>query len=830
MSYLTLFVRSIRFTMANVSAGSPRLWGHAIGAYLLTSIVIRELLVEYNAYNNIRHRYLLSREFHLRTVLVTNIPRHLRAPSKITTYFKNVYPDAVKSVTICQNLIYLESLIAKRTRILGAIEKELLVLCREEKRNLVMNLGTLTRAKNNIWTLSKRLAIFCGCYEAPQERLAWLYGKLEEVNESITGEQARRKKIMSIMDKLDTSQGGHDIDFTLASKATFTENSDNARPKPLHAKGAIKRYSKELKARNFLGRLRNQTDKKDTTGFIENHINEVTDKAFVIMRTFTASTIAIQSMHSSKPGSMQVATAPEPRDVLWSNVYVSKGARKTRTLIADLVCLFIISFYIIPVTIISLLVSENALVSYSPRIAQLDKASALFSSAIALVQPLCLVGVQQLLPPIFIFIGKSEGILSFSEVQMKAFSRYFMFQVLNIFLVTSIAGSIFDTLAIIIDNPESALLMLGNSLPRMSSFFITLTTMKTFLGLGFELVRAASMLQSMLRLIFCPLSTLRQRRSIRCGCRSIDDPGWFPIHKILAQDMLVVVISVVFSVIAPIVLFPCAIFCFVSRLMWTHHQLYVFESTFETGGLFWPKIFRRFIFGLIVAQATITGQFILKEAPHQAYATIALIFITYFFLRSTRARYDHTTFTLPLEVATCMVRILIDIFVFHTLYLLFLKSQQDISVSEEEEKRRLAGNQSSDFRVGNNEDPWDKAYMQPALRACPRARPEQPFPPAQLGKVESLFTCDKADRTGTVKLNKLGHSERVAINEFWKEQVLKAGKQNLLSVLIGDECGTLRIGIQSYSESTKKRRENSSELNSFEPGDVEVIPGVGVMV
>jgi len=36
---------------------------------------------------------------------------------------------------------------------------------------------------------------------------------------------------------------------------------------------------------------------------------------------------------------------------------------------------------------------------------------------------------------------------------MKAFSRYFMFQVLNVFLVTAIAGSIFDTLAIILENP-----------------------------------------------------------------------------------------------------------------------------------------------------------------------------------------------------------------------------------------------------------------------------------------------------------------------------------------------------------------------------------------
>ena len=54
---------------------------------------------------------------------------------------------------------------------------------------------------------------------------------------------------------------------------------------------------------------------------------------------------------------------------------------------------------------------------------------------------------------------------------MKAFSRYFMWQILNIFLVTSIAGSVFDTLALILDSPETGFELLGNSLPRMSSFF-----------------------------------------------------------------------------------------------------------------------------------------------------------------------------------------------------------------------------------------------------------------------------------------------------------------------------------------------------------------------
>jgi hypothetical protein len=153
-------------------------------------------------------------------------------------------------------------------------------------------------------------------------------------------------------------------------------------------------------------------------------MNEVTDKAFVVMRTYTASTIAIQSMHSSKPGSMEVKTAPEPRDILWENVYFSKGARRARTIVLEIFCLFLIAFYIVPVALVSLLVSESALVSISPRLNQLDKASSIFSAAIATVQPTCLVMLQQLLPPLFMGVSRLEGVLSFSETQMRAFSRF----------------------------------------------------------------------------------------------------------------------------------------------------------------------------------------------------------------------------------------------------------------------------------------------------------------------------------------------------------------------------------------------------------------------
>ena len=690
------FTDFLRFTMANVSGGSPRLWVHCFAAYLLTAIVVRELLIEYETFNSIRHTYLLSREPHLRTVLVTNIPRHLRSRAKINSYFRHVYPQAVQQVVLCQNVMTLEQLVRQRTSVLSQLEKELLLLCRTEKYKLFKpeeqrRLGRKafsaccrcsccgSNPSGASWTLAVQHVLgIRHCLErlqlvpGTQERLTRLYTLLESLNQDIEQEQRRRRRVMKMLDRMEAGgDGSKDIDYLLALSSPYANNSqmsaaqqekNNHRlglvvpknhtsrrqqkplaptpendtsaateeglppppPPPLPARDTTSDYPQQpqeqelpvasspggngsgvLRARSPLhpsamptrGGMDQHSDGEDsdnetqtksrkssskmskakqkmksfsrmvgssltnaganqatsnqsnamavaaaeatndgysppaipnempenqdnantsdyigaptedpsantrpasmsssksktrssrhlTQPHIEDHLNEVSDKAFVVMQTFTAATIAIQSMHSSRPGSMQVLTAPEPRDILWDNIYISKGATRTRSYLGEVLVLMIITFYVVPIALVSLLVSESALVSSSPRLAQLDQASAFFSSAIAMVQPLCIVGIQQLLPPLFMAIGRAEGCVSFSEVQMRAFSRYFLFQVLNIFLVTTIAGSIFDTIAIIVENPEAAFEMLGNSLPRMSSFFITFVTIKTFLGLG----------------------------------------------------------------------------------------------------------------------------------------------------------------------------------------------------------------------------------------------------------------------------------------------------------------------------------------------------------
>lgn len=269
---------------------------------------------------------------------------------------------------------------------------------------------------------------------------------------------------------------------------------------------------------------------------------------------------------------------------------------------------------------------------------------------------------------------------------------------------------------------------------------------------------------------------------------------------------------------------------------------YVYESVFESGGQFWPKIFRRFVFGLIIAQMTITGQFIVKEARHEAYATIALMFLTYFFLRSTRARYDPTSSSLPLEVATVM-----DISLHQEELEAQRRQQQQLQQQQQAAAAAAAAASTAPHKYPTSSsgvsgsaaeasvaldpgaligrfDPFRKAYLQPALRANPRARPEQPFPAAQLGREPSVggggssgsadcgggggggTTANSDDSTSeddwqdsgaTVRLKSMNQQDRRLVNRWWHDQLQRAGDQNVLSVLIGLECGTLTLSHHS---------------------------------
>lgn len=355
-------------------------------------------------------------------------------------------------------------------------------------------------------------------------------------------------------------------------------------------------------------------------------------------------------------GHMAVSEAPEPSDITWCNMYTTRTGTFWRRFFVEVAVLLLIIVWVAPVTLVSFVVSEDALRKYFPFIDAWCNASEWFESAVELLQPGALVAIMNLLPPILTALAILEGCISFSTNQFRSFDRYFTFQVINVFLVTTIAGSVIDCIKDIYYDPASAFYLLGGSLPKMGGFFTNYMIVKAFAGLGMEIMRFPAMFSAILKTLFTPNLTPRDRMMTPLwgGIRAMCNPGWFPFAKIYAQDMLLVVVCATYACVAPLTIVAGVCYFAGAAYVYKHQLLYVYEPSFETGGKWWPKMARCFVVALLFAQATMVGMMILKETFTEIYLLAFIIAATSVYYWHVASIYVPLAAQLPFDMATSM--------------------------------------------------------------------------------------------------------------------------------------------------------------------------------
>ncbi|CAN0143612.1 unnamed protein product, partial [Ectocarpus fasciculatus] len=329
---------------------------------------------------------------------------------------------------------------------------------------------------------------------------------------------------------------------------------------------------------------------------------EMTPRAFVTFKTFSAATVARQVLHGAAPGRMAAEESPEARDIYWFNTRVTQNQRNRRRILVEVFLGLLYVFYVVPVTLLYLLLSEDSVTSYADWVADLYDDSMIFAAFVQLLQPIALLVLMNTLPPLIRLLGMAEGFPAESRNQQATLSRYFYFQIINVFLVTTVANSILDTISEIVEEPTKTFTLLGEALPKVAGFFCEYIILKMFAGLWIELTRSISLLQEYLLRVIWPRKTPRDRATVVLGVRPYFDAGWFNYPKYIAQDLLVVVICLTYAIVNPFILVVGIPYFFACHLVYKHQMLFVYEPMYETGGVFFPKIFRRFIFALIIAQ------------------------------------------------------------------------------------------------------------------------------------------------------------------------------------------------------------------------------------
>lgn len=93
-----------------------------------------------------------------------------------------------------------------------------------------------------------------------------------------------------------------------------------------------------------------------------------------------------------------------------------------------------------------------------------------------------------------------------------------------------------------------------------------------------------------------------------------------------------------------------------------YHGRYVYVPTFESGGSFFPKMFRRWIFALFSAQATMVGMCLLKQGFKQAYSVMFLMVLTYVY-KVCLSSFFFSTCVLSLCVICCLISVSVCLFV-----------------------------------------------------------------------------------------------------------------------------------------------------------------------
>ncbi|KAE7996140.1 hypothetical protein FH972_000888 [Carpinus fangiana] len=327
--------------------------------------------------------------------------------------------------------------------------------------------------------------------------------------------------------------------------------------------------------------------------------------ALVFFTSRVTAAAAAQSLHAQMVDKWTVTDAPEPRQLIWTNLKIKVFQRILRQYVVYFIVALAILFYMIPIAFISALTTLENLKKLIPFIKPVVNIGALKTVLEAFLPQLALIIFLALLPKFLFFLSKAEGIPSVSHAVRAASGKYFYFSVFNVFIGVTVGGALFASLKKIEKHPNSTVDLLANALPGNATFFLTYVALKFFVGYGLELSR------------IIPLIIYHLKRKYLCKTEAELKAAWSPGDLGYATrfpgDMLIMTIVLCYSVIAPLILPFGVVYFGLGWLILRNQALKVYVPSYESYGRMWPHMHKRILAALILYQVTMFGYFGTKK-------------------------------------------------------------------------------------------------------------------------------------------------------------------------------------------------------------------------
>ena len=344
--------------------------------------------------------------------------------------------------------------------------------------------------------------------------------------------------------------------------------------------------------------------------------------AFVTFTTHTAAQLCAQGLIHSRPHTCNTQMAPEPRDILWNNLGLDRKSRTVRYFVVNIIIWALTIFWLFPTGIVLTFTSYDTLTHNVSFLNGLITQSAVVKNFFQLILPVVLVtALLTLLPLILMSISKLQKIESYSKLEKTVANRYYVFSVVNVFIFFLLGYTFLQTIFGAIQNPQSILTLLGNSLPAGATFFIGWVVFQTAMH-SLELIVLGSQLWGHVFLanrFFAPTPRLLAK---------VKQPWAFMYFYYLPTHLLVLAIVMVYAVINPLIIIAGTIYFGIGLLVYKHQFAYVYVRRYESGGALYRRVAAYSTDALILSQITIWGLLWIKGELAAGIVVIPLVVLT----------------------------------------------------------------------------------------------------------------------------------------------------------------------------------------------------------
>ncbi|WEW61369.1 hypothetical protein PRK78_006859 [Emydomyces testavorans] len=330
---------------------------------------------------------------------------------------------------------------------------------------------------------------------------------------------------------------------------------------------------------------------------------------FIEFSTQMEAQIAFQTLSHHHPFQMTPRfIGISPNQVVWPALQYSWWQRIVRKFLIQGFIAVLIIFWSVPSAFIGSISNITYLTNLLPFLKFINGLPTIVKGAISGALPTVALAMLMSLAPIILrWCARQSGLPSTAQVELFTQNAHFVFQVVQVFLVTTLTSAASAATSQIIKNPLSTKDLLAQNLPKASNFYISY-----FLFQGLILSSGAVM-QVITFLVFKLLRILFDKtpRKLYQRWASLTGLSWgtvFPVFTNMA------VIAITYSCIAPLILGFSSLGLYLVYQAYRYNLLFVYDSTVDTKGLIYPRALKQVLTGIYLAELCMIGLFAIQGA------------------------------------------------------------------------------------------------------------------------------------------------------------------------------------------------------------------------